>query len=89
MTKFLLLTPLLLFSFGCANKHGISAKYYSDCKEYYDLQGFYHKECGKDDIATYKEIKESSAKAADKTITTVKKLFGQPEPKPKPQPNVW
>ena len=47
---------LLLFS-GCVNKHGISAKYYSDCKEYYDMQGYYHKECGGDDIITYKEMK--------------------------------
>ncbi len=56
MTKlFLLLSFSLLFS-GCMNKHGISAKYYSDCKEYYDLQGYYHKECGEDDIMTYKEM---------------------------------
>ena len=44
---------------GCVNKHGVSLKYYSDCKEYYDLQGFYHKECGEDDIITYKEIKDA------------------------------
>ena len=44
----------ILFS-GCVNKHGVSAKYYSDCKEYYDYQGYYHKECGEDDIVTYKE----------------------------------
>ena len=50
---------LFLFS-GCVNKHGISAKYYSDCKEYYDLQGYYHKECGEDDIVTYKEIGEAT-----------------------------
>ena len=49
----------MLFFSGCVNKHGISVKYYSDCKEYYDLQGYYHKECGKDDIVTYKEIKET------------------------------
>lgn len=51
----------ILFS-GCVNKHGISAKYYSDCKEYYDLQGYYHKECGKDDIITYKEMGEALKK---------------------------
>lgn len=56
MTKlFLLLVFSMLFS-GCVNKHGVSAKYYSDCKEYYDLQGYYHKECGEDDIMTYKEM---------------------------------
>ena len=48
----------LIFS-GCVNKHGISAKYYSDCKEYYDFQGYYHKECGEDDIMTYKEMGEA------------------------------
>jgi len=54
--SFLIMIPLL-FS-ACVNKHGISAKYYSDCKEYYDLQGYYHKECGEDDIVTYKEMGE-------------------------------
>ena len=53
----LLILTTLLFS-GCMNKHGISAKYYSECKEYYDLQGYYHKDCGEDDIVTYKEIGE-------------------------------
>ena len=47
----------ILFS-ACVNKHGISAKYYSECKEYYDYQGYYHKECGEDDIVTYDEMKE-------------------------------
>ena len=57
MKKISLTFILLLLSFsGCVNKHGISAKYYSDCKEYYDLQGFYHKECGEDDIVTYQEM---------------------------------
>ena len=51
----LLLLISTLFS-ACINKHGISAKYYSDCKEYYDLQGYYHKECGEDDIITYEEM---------------------------------
>lgn len=58
MKKISLTFILLLLSFsGCVNKHGISAKYYSDCKEYYDLQGFYHKECGEDDIVTYEDMK--------------------------------
>ena len=57
MTKLLFLLTFILFIFsGCVNKHGISAKYYSDCKEYYDLQGYYHKECGEDDIVTYKQM---------------------------------
>ncbi len=58
MIKYLLLTSTLFFFTACVNKHGISAKYYSDCKEYYDMQGYYHKECGQDDIVTYKEIGE-------------------------------
>ncbi|MBA1437994.1 MAG: hypothetical protein FAF05_03230 [Epsilonproteobacteria bacterium] len=58
-----IIVPLLLlltfFQTGCVNKHGISLKYYSDCKEYYDLQGFYHKECGDDDIVTYKQMRNA------------------------------
>ncbi len=56
----LLLIPIVIalnFS-GCVNKHGISTKYYSECKEYYDMQGYYHKKCGDDDIVTYKAIGE-------------------------------
>jgi hypothetical protein len=59
MTKLTLLLLLLTILFsGCVNKHGVSAKYYSDCKEYYDYQGYYHNECGEDDIVTYKEAGE-------------------------------
>lgn len=54
---FLLISMSILLS-ACINKHGVSAKYYSGCKEYYDLQGYYHKECGEDDIFTYKEAGE-------------------------------
>jgi len=56
MIKYLFIVSLFLLS-GCTNKNGISMKYYSDCNEYYDLQGYYHKECG-DDIVTYKDISE-------------------------------
>ena len=62
MIRLILFSFLLLSATGCVNKHGISAKYYSDCKEYYDLQGYYHKECGDDDIVTYKEMKEALKK---------------------------
>ena len=68
-TIILFLITLSAFTFtGCINKHGISAKYYSDCEEYYDLQGYYHKDCGKDDMVTYKGIQ---------------KKFEEPEKKPK------
>ena len=59
MKRILLITSIIFVSLnfsGCINKHGVSAKYYSDCKEYYDLQGYYHKDCGDDDIFTYKTI---------------------------------
>jgi len=58
---FLLIFFSILFS-GCMNKHGVSAKYYSECKEYYDYQGYYHKECGEDDIMTYKEMGDAFKK---------------------------
>ena len=84
MIKILLILTALFLT-ACVNKHGVSAKYYSDCQEYYDLQGFYHKDCGKDDIVTYKtmqkEIKETSSKIIDK-------FTGKKEKEEVP-PNVW
>jgi hypothetical protein len=56
MIKYTLLLLLALLFSACVNKHGISAKVYSDCDEYYDMQGFYHKKCGDDDIITYKTL---------------------------------
>ena len=83
---FLIIT--IIFS-GCVNKHGISAKYYSDCKEYYDLQAYYHKECGKDDIITYKEMNEKANTFIEATKDyTDEFITGQPKVKPKPR-NVW
>lgn len=67
-TIILFILTLSAFSFsGCINKHGVSAKIYSDCDEYYDLQGYYHKDCGKDDIFTYEGVR---------------KKFEEPEKKP-------
>ena len=74
----LLVLTTFLFT-ACVNKHGISAKYYSDCKEYYDLQGYYHKECGEDDVVTYKEIRDKTGKVVDSFV-------GKKE---KPKGNVW
>ena len=41
----LILATLSLLLSGCVNKRGISARYYNSCHEYYDLQGYYHKDC--------------------------------------------
>lgn len=71
MIKLTLLILLSLLASGCVNKHGISAKYYSDCKEYYDLQGYYHKECGEDDIMTYKEMGNAFKKEEPKPTGNV------------------
>jgi hypothetical protein len=67
---FLLLVSTFIFS-GCVNKHGISAKYYSECKEYFDLQGYYHKECGEDDILTYEEMADAFKKKKDNSDKNV------------------
>nr|WP_275851718.1 hypothetical protein [Sulfurimonas sp. SAG-AH-194-C20] len=71
MIKISLFIMLSILFSGCLNKHGISAKYYSDCKEYYDLQGYYHKECGEDDIITYKEIGEALKKKEPEPTSNV------------------
>jgi hypothetical protein len=79
MYRYLLIIPAIFFLSGCVNKHGISAKYYSDCNEYYDLQGYYHKECGEDDIITYKKMGEVASDVKDK-------ITGKKE---KPKGNVY
>jgi hypothetical protein len=79
MIKTILLILISIFFSACVNKHGISAKYYSDCQEYYDVQGYYHKECGKDDIVTYKEMGETKDEIINKLM----------KKKKKPKGNVW
>lgn len=73
-------TILLFLSFfiiatmfsGCFNRHGITAKYYYDCEEYYDMQGYYHKDCPKEGILTYEEIgnafKEKKKKPKNRNV---------------------
>ena len=78
MIKILLLITALFFV-SCANKRGFSAKYYNDCKEYYDLQGFYHKDC-EENIVDYKEIKEAGGKIIDTYVGKKKE---------EPKGNVW
>lgn len=52
---FLIVVGMTFFS-GCMSKRGISIKYYNDCKEYYDVQGYYHKKCDDSDMIKYKTI---------------------------------
>jgi hypothetical protein len=80
MTKYLLIISTLFLFSACMNKHGISAKYYSECKEYYDVQGYYHKECGKDDIITYEELGKKTNEVVDYVVGTEEE---------KPKGNVW
>ncbi|HRF56429.1 MAG TPA: hypothetical protein PLV58_03440 [Campylobacterales bacterium] len=40
---FLLIVPL--FFAGCYSKCGVTSEYYCECKEYYDIEGVYHKDC--------------------------------------------
>ncbi len=54
--KILVLIIPFLFT-GCLffNERGVDIKYYNKCKEYYDAQGFYHKECDKN-LIEYKDL---------------------------------
>lgn len=53
--KFFIFIIITLFLSSCVNDRGISARYYNDCKEYYDYQGKYHKECD-DNIIDYSDV---------------------------------
>ena len=47
MKKQTLFLLLPIFFAGCFNERGVSLRYYNDCEEYYDAQGYYHKQCDK------------------------------------------
>ena len=88
MIRITLLLTALLFT-GCLNKHGVSAQYYSDCKEYYDLQGYYHKDCGEDDLITYEEAKKKTVRSYKVVKKKVNEILGKAPEKEKRKPNVW
>ena len=56
-TLYALFATALLLS-GCVNERGISGRYYNDCREYYDAQGYYHKKCD-ENIVEFKELKDA------------------------------
>lgn len=54
-------------------------RYYNDCEEYYDAQGYYHKKCD-ENIADYKD--------AQKVYDNVKEVIA-PDSSPKGLGKVW
>jgi hypothetical protein len=58
MKRHYLLILLPIFFAGCFNERGISLRYYNDCEEYYDAQGYYHKQCDKN-LIDYNDFKEA------------------------------
>lgn len=58
----LFIFPFLLA--GCFNDRGVSLRYYNNCEEYYDLQGYLHKRCDKN-LVDYRDIYEA-VKTPDK-----------------------
>jgi hypothetical protein len=60
----LLLLPMILA--GCFNDRGPSLRYYNDCEEYYDAQGYHHQRCDPN-IVNYKDIKEALKPAQNPT----------------------
>lgn len=56
--KIIIFLSTIFFLSGCANKRGISLQYYNDCKEYYDVQGYYHKKCDDTNTLPYKSISD-------------------------------
>ena len=77
--KTLFLVILATMLSGCIyfNERGVSARYYNDCKEYYDAAGVYHKKCD-ENIIDYPDA------------NTFKKLAPKKqEPAPKPSRDQW
>ncbi len=75
--QLLALSAIVLLFSGCVNKRGVSATYYNDCREYYDLHGYYHKKCDKN-LVEY-----------DNVVEKVKETIREEPPVPREQPKVW
>jgi hypothetical protein len=58
MKKYYLLFLVPIIFAGCFNERGVSLRYYNGCEEYYDAQGYYHKQCDKN-IVDYSDIKNA------------------------------
>lgn len=71
MKKHYLLLLLPIMFAGCFNDRGISLRYYNDCEEYYDAQGYYHKQCDKN-LVDYKEIGDALKSAQKPTSGSVR-----------------
>ena len=75
MIRTALIVAVLILLSGCANKRGISATYYNDCREYYDLQGYYHKVCD-ENLIDYKEAGEALDNTfSDKPVDLDRKVW--------------
>lgn len=57
MLKIVVLAFCFLFCACYVNERGISARYYNDCREYYDAAGVYHKACD-ENIVDFSDAKK-------------------------------
>lgn len=71
MKRHYLLILLSIVFTGCFNERGISMRYYNDCEEYYDAQGYYHKKCDKN-LVDYKDLKEAVVPMQNPTAGSVR-----------------
>ncbi|HEX5329600.1 hypothetical protein [Sulfuricurvum sp.] len=71
MKKQTLLFLLPILFAGCFNDRGISLRYYNDCEEYYDAQGYYHKQCDKNMIE-YSDITNALESTQDPSKGSVR-----------------
>jgi len=71
MTKTLLLILTTMISIGCINANAIDRKFYTNCKEYYDFQGFYHNECEENKANNYYNNIKANSDFIYKTIEKV------------------
>lgn len=70
-TILILLTGLLLQGCLYFNDRGVSNRYYSDCKEYYDGMGTYQKECD-ENLLDYKTVSDGVKKGVKKGVAVTK-----------------
>ncbi len=70
MKKVLLFFLAAVVFGGCFNERGISLRYYNDCEEYYDVQGYYHTKCDRN-LLDYADIPKAFQPRKDPRLGSV------------------
>ena len=85
MTKTILFLLISIIPITSISADPIERKYYTNCKEYYDFQGFYHNGCKEEEAKEAYKSLGSKSEFIKKTIDDLWTSEREPEEEKKPK----